>query len=321
MTDTDEKSKKQRLRELEDREQIRQIFVEYARCLDGSDFAGYGNLFASDGVLAAQLGEAVGPDAIAALLEKTLGPHVRGHLPPAVHVMNNQRIDVDGDTASTQVVWFYLTTDPDGVPTVLQSGRYVDDLVREQGVWKIKRHEISRIMGRSPMDAAPHTRVDSIEQRLRRLEDRDAVWRLFMTYKEHLDQRNFEAYASLFTDDAVWIGNLGKCHGPAQIEDMLIKTLEVFASDHERAHHLVLNPVIDIDGDTATAKSNWAFVTRSDTDAPVLSMLGTYYDELRRTEDGWKFSRRVAYSDIPYIDISEVKSAEAPYVDPQYVLE
>ena len=321
MSDKNEKSKNQRIRELEDREQIRQIFVEYARCLDGNDFVRYGNLFASDGVLAAQLGEAVGPDAIAALLEKTLGPHVRGHLPAAVHVMNNQRIDVDGDTASTQVMWFYLTTDPDGVPTVLQSGRYVDDLVREQGVWKIKRHDISRIMGRSPMDPPPHTRVDSIEQRLRRLEDGDAVWRLFMTYKEHLDQRNFKAYASLFTDDAVWIGNLGKCQGPAQIEDMLMKTLEVFPSDHERAHHLVLNPVIDVDGDTASAKSNWAFVTRSETDGPVLSMLGTYYDELRRTEDGWKFSRRVAYSDIPYIDITDVKNAEAPYVDAQYVLE
>ena len=321
MSDKNEKSKNQRIRELEDREQIRQTFVEYARYLDGNDFVGYGNLFASDGVLAAQLGEAVGPDAIAALLEKTLGPHVRGHLPAAVHVMNNQRIDVDGDTASTQVMWFYLTTDPDGVPTVLQSGRYVDDLVREQGVWKIKRHDISRIMGRSPMDPPPHTRVDSIEQRLRRLEDGDAVWRLFMTYKEHLDQRNFKAYASLFTDDAVWIGNLGKCQGPAQIEDMLMKTLEGFPSDHERAHHLVLNPVIDVDGDTALAKSNWAFVTRSETDGPVLSMLGTYYDELRRTEDGWKFSRRVAYSDIPYIDITDVKNAEAPYVDPQHVLE
>jgi ketosteroid isomerase-like protein len=321
MSDKGEKSKKQRIRELEHREQIRQIFVEYARCLDGGDFVGYGNLFASDGVLAAQLGEAVGPDAIAALLEKSLGPHVRGHLPASVHVMNNQRIDIDGDTATTQLIWFYLTTDPDGVPTVLQSGRYVDDLVRQDGAWKIKRHDISRIMGRSPMDPPPHTRVDSIEQRLRRLEDQDAIWRLFMTYKDHLDQRDFKAYASLFTDDAVWMGNLGKSVGPAQIEEMLVKTLEVFVSDQERAHHLVLNPVIEVDGDTAKAKSNWAFVTRSDTDAPVLQMLGMYYDELRRTADGWKFSRRVAYSDIPFIDITEVKNAEAPYVDPQHVLD
>jgi uncharacterized protein (TIGR02246 family) len=171
------------------------------------------------------------------------------------------------------------------------------------------------------MTPAPDTRLDALTRRVQRLEDQNAIWRLFMTYKHHLDQRDFKAYASLFTDDAVWIGNLGKCVGPAQIEDMLVTTLEVFVSDQQRAHHVVLNPVIDVDGDTATARSTWAFVTRSETDAPVLSMLGTYYDELRRTDDGWKFSRRVAYSDIPYIDISEVKNAEAPYVDPQYALD
>jgi uncharacterized protein (TIGR02246 family) len=170
------------------------------------------------------------------------------------------------------------------------------------------------------MTPPPETRLDQLTRRLQRLEDQDAIWRLFMTYRDHLDQRDFESYASLFTDDAVWIGNLGKCVGPEQIEDMLAKTLEVFTSDHQRAHHLVLNPVIDVDGDSATARSTWAFVTRSETDAPVFSMLGTYYDQLRRTDDGWKFARRVAYSDIPYLDIADVKNATAPYVDPQYLL-
>ena len=177
-------------------------------------------------------------------------------------MLNNQRIDVDGDTATTELIWFYLTTDPDGVPTVLQAGRYVDELVREDGVWKIGRHDISRIMGRSPMGQAPQTSVDRLEQRLQRLEDQDAIWRLFMTYKKHLDQRDFAAYASLFTDDAEWIGNLGKVVGPAQIEQLLTETLEVWKSDLERTHHLVLHPVIDVDADAATATSTWAYVTR-----------------------------------------------------------
>ena len=46
----------------------------------------------------------------------------------------------------------------------------------------------------------------------------------------------------------------------------------------------------------------------------MLLMLGTLLDELRRTADGWRFSRRVAYSDVPYIDISDVKRPTAPYV-------
>lgn len=296
-----------------DHDAIRRIFVDYARYLDSGDFGGYASLFAEDGVLLAQLGEAVGPAAIEQILEESLGPYVRSDHPASIHVMNNHRIDVDGDRASTEVIWFYLTVDPDTVPTILQAGRYVDDLVREGGTWKIARHDISRIFGRSPMMPAPDTRLDQLMRRVQRLEDRDAIWRLFMTYKQHLDQRDFRAYASLFTDDAEWVGNLGKVVGPSQIEQLLHETLEVWGDDRERTHHLVLDPEIDVDGDTATARSNWAYVTRDEHDAPVLLMLGRYLDELRRTPEGWRFSRRVAYSDIPYIDIADVKAATAPY--------
>jgi ketosteroid isomerase-like protein len=300
MTDTD------RLQELEDREQIRQIVVDYAKYLDSGDHAAYASLFADDGVLVAQLGRAVGPAAIEEVLDKNLGPQVRGHLPEAIHVVNNQRIDIDGDHATTVVVWFYLTTDTDGVPTVLQSGRYRDDLVRDSGAWKIKRHDISRVMGRSPMDDPPQTRVDALAARVQAMEDKDAIWMLFMEYKRHLDARDFKAYASLFTDDAVWIGNLGKAVGPAEIEALLVRTLEVYPSDLERTYHLVMNPVINVDGDTAKSKSNWGFITRGEKDNPVFQMLGRYSDELVRTPDGWKFSRRVAYSDIPYISLEGI---------------
>jgi ketosteroid isomerase-like protein len=300
MTDTE------RLQLLEDREEIRQIFVDYARYLDAGDHAGYASLFAADGVLAAQLGEAVGPAAIEAILDENLGPRVRGHLPPAIHVMANHDIHVDGHQATATVVWYYMTTDADACPTILQSGRYRDDLVREGGRWKIRHHEISRAMGRSPMDAAPATRLDAMATRLQVLEDKDAIWGLFMEYKRHLDARDFKAYSMLFTDDAVWVGNLGKATGPAEIEALLERTMEVYPSDRERTHHLVMNPVIEVSGDTATALSNWGYVTRSETDAPVFEMLGHYVDELVRTPAGWRFQRREAYSDIPYISLDGI---------------
>jgi ketosteroid isomerase-like protein len=296
-----------RVQELEDREEIRRIFVDYARYLDAGDHAGYASLFASDGVMVAQLGEAVGPAAIEATLDAALSPEIRAGFPPAVHVMNNVSVDIDGDTATAEVLWFYLTTDADGVPMVLQSGRYRDDLVRDHGGWKLKRHEISRLIGRSPTAPPPESRLDRLEARLRVLEDREAIWRLFLTYKHYLDLRDFKAYASLFTDDAVWVGNLGKATGPAEIEALLVRTMEVYPSDRERTHHLVLNDQIEVDGsDVATATSNWGYVTRSEADAPLFEMLGHYVDTLVRTPDGWRFQRREAYSDIPYISLEGI---------------
>lgn len=295
-----------RLQELEDRERIRQIFVDYARYLDAGDHDGYASLFADDGVLVAQLGEAKGPAAIKSILDENLGQHVREHLPAAIHVMANHDIELTGDTAQSVVVWYYLTSDPDACPTVLQCGRYHDDLVRVDGRWKIKRHAITRVMGRSPMDSPPHTRLDQLAARVQLLEDNHAIWRLFMEYKRQLDLRDFRAYAALFTADAVWVGNLGKATGPAEIEELLVRTMEVYPSDRERTHHLVMNPVIEIEGDTATALSNWAYVTRDANDAPVFEMLGHYVDQLVRTPDGWKFQRREAYSDIPYISLDGI---------------
>src|SRR5215211_4057516 len=135
--------------EAADHEAIRRIFVDYAKYLDSGDFAGYASLFAENGVLLAQLGQAVGPAAIEQILEESLGPYVHNNPAASIHVMNNHLIDIDGDTAETEVIWFYLTVDADTVPTILQAGRYVDDLVRESGKWKIARHDISRIFGRS----------------------------------------------------------------------------------------------------------------------------------------------------------------------------
>lgn len=302
----DVKSSPLTLQELSDHEEIRRIFVEYARHLDAADHAGYASLFARDGVLVAQIGEAVGPAAIESALDAALSPEMRATFPSAVHVMNNQSIDVDGDTATTEVLWFYLTTDDDGVPKVLQAGRYTDSLVREDGRWKLSRHDITRLMGRSPTAPAPEARLDRLEARLRVLEDREAIWQLFQSYKHHLDQRDLKAYAALFTDDAVWVGNLGKATGPAEIEALLVRTLEIYPSDRERTHHLVMNERIDVDGDAATAWSNWGYVTHGDGDAPRLEMLGHYVDTLARTPAGWRFQRREAYCDVPYISLDGI---------------
>jgi ketosteroid isomerase-like protein len=148
--------------------------------------------------------------------------------------------------------------------------------------------------------------VAALEARLRRLEDREEIWRLFMEYRRHLDRRDFAAYASLFCEDGEWLGNLGRARGPAEIEQLLIRTLAAWDGERTAHLHLVDNAVVDVDGDRATAESTWVYITRDFSDNPVLSLIGHYRDVLARTAEGWRFQRREAYLDFPYeaLDLS-----------------
>ena len=147
------------------------------------------------------------------------------------------------------------------------------------------------------------TDVAALEARLRRLEDQDAIWRLFLDYRRQLDRRDFAAYARLFTDDGEWVGNLGRARGPAEIEQLLIRTLEHWSGEATAHLHLVDNAVVEVDGDRATAESTWVYITRDFRDNPVLSLIGHYRDVLTRTEAGWRFLRREAYLDFPYEEL------------------
>ena len=146
----------------------------------------------------------------------------------------------------------------------------------------------------------------ALESRVRRLEDREAIWNLFLEYRRQLDRRDFAAYAQLFTEDGEWLGNLGSARGPAEIEQLLIRTLDGWGGESSAHLHLVDNAVIEVDGDRATAESTWVYITRDFSDNPVLSLIGHYRDVVVRTNAGWRFSRREAYLDFPYeaLDLS-----------------
>ena len=143
----------ERLQRLEDVEEIRKLLLEYARCLDAADYVAYAELFTEDGELHAQLGQARGREAITALLDRRLEPEEGA--PPrraAFHLVGSPTIEVDGDRATSDVIWAYVTHDDAGYPLILQLGHYRDDLRRERDRWRFARREISRDFGYSPLD-------------------------------------------------------------------------------------------------------------------------------------------------------------------------
>jgi ketosteroid isomerase-like protein len=129
----------ERLRRLEDLEQIRQLFVEYKTVLDKQDFAAYGALFAADGEFVAGPQRARGPAAIQALVEAMPGSLLGSGPGEDFHVVINPLIDLDPadpDRATAQVTWLYVVKGEDGGPALCKLGHYDDQLIREAGRWR-----------------------------------------------------------------------------------------------------------------------------------------------------------------------------------------
>jgi uncharacterized protein (TIGR02246 family) len=141
-----------RLRSLEDREEIRSLLVRYAERLDDADYEGYAQLFAEDGELDAPLGHARGRDAIRGLLEERLGGAARKERPTSFHLLGTPSLAVDGDRATSTVLWYYVDHDAAGMPRILQLGHYRDAFVRVDGRWLFQRRQITRDLGVSPLD-------------------------------------------------------------------------------------------------------------------------------------------------------------------------
>jgi uncharacterized protein (TIGR02246 family) len=136
-------SVEQRLRRMEDKDEIRELLIAYGRDFDRRDFTAYSNLFASDGVWVGGADGShpyTGPTAIREFVTKTYPP---SSYPGSFHIMSSMSVQMRGEnTATAWSRWTYMVLGPDGKPTPFAAGHYEDTLVREAGVWKFKRREV-----------------------------------------------------------------------------------------------------------------------------------------------------------------------------------
>jgi uncharacterized protein (TIGR02246 family) len=125
-----------RVQRLEDLLEIHQLFVDYGLALDAGDLDAYAALFAKDDeVLIGPMGRARGRDEIKALMTKTLS----GGVGSSFHIISSPQVQLDGDSATSQVMWSVVTQADSGQAALTMIGRHRDDLVREDGHWKIAR--------------------------------------------------------------------------------------------------------------------------------------------------------------------------------------
>lgn len=138
--------------------------------------------------------------------------------------------------------------------------------------------------------AVPIDRADPATQ-LQWLVDRTLVSDLMVTFARALDERDWDAYAATYAEDGVLaIGTVVALEGRAAIRAATAGDRGL--GGYAGTWHGSSNHAITIDGDRATLHSYLLGVhllggsTRNHADGA-----GWYDCELRRTEDGWRFTR------------------------------
>ncbi len=121
--------------------------------------------------------------------------------------------------------------------------------------------------------------------------DKLEITELLYRYAELIDAGDFDGVGKLLGR-----GNFMGVAGAEAIAALFAETTRRFP-DHgntPRTRHLVLNPIVELDGDTAHARSTFCVVQQTETVPLQPIVVGRYADTFARDDAGWYFTERVA---------------------------
>ena len=141
-------------------------------------------------------------------------------------------------------------------------------------------------------------------------EDRVAITELIYRYAELIDAGDFDGLGELLAHAEFGGPRTPRARGADAITALFVATTRRFADGTPKTRHLVLNPIVEVDGDTASARSTFCVVQATDAVALQPIVVGRYYDTFARDGGdtfardggdtfardtaGWHFTQRVA---------------------------
>ncbi|GAC1654155.1 MAG: nuclear transport factor 2 family protein [Mycobacterium sp.] len=121
--------------------------------------------------------------------------------------------------------------------------------------------------------------------------DKEQIAEVLTRYATGIDFKDWALLRTCWTEDVdVDYGDVGRHCGADAITDLM----EQLHDGMGPTYHRLTNVAIAVDGDRATARSYVHAVLQAIPDDPGswVEALGHYDDELVRTSDGWRISRR-----------------------------
>jgi len=111
-------------------------------------------------------------------------------------------------------------------------------------------------------------------------------------YNQAADSGDGEAFAATFTEDGV-LEMPGS--DPIAGRSSLVTSGDSFPQLIKGVRHWTNNQVVKIDGDSATASCYLLLISAGS--PPTFMTSGAYSDELTKTDEGWKFTKRTVSLD------------------------
>lgn len=129
--------------------------------------------------------------------------------------------------------------------------------------------------------------MSALEQRITRLEDIEAIKQLKARYCEICDDlHNPDRIASVFAEDAIWESEaFGKAVGHAEIRALFQKFRDMFSF----SQHNIMNPIIEVNGDRATAMWYIMGPWTLNEDNKETWMALRYDDDYVKVDGEWKY--------------------------------
>jgi uncharacterized protein (TIGR02246 family) len=117
--------------------------------------------------------------------------------------------------------------------------------------------------------------------------DEDQIRRTLSEYSQRFDDGQFDEWADLFTEDAQLVVTGQVTEGRAAIRHYMVTV----QSAGSRGMHVTTNSLVDVDGDSATASTDYMYVRPGEKGHTIIAA-GRYHDQLVRTRERWRFRVR-----------------------------
>ena len=147
------------------------------------------------------------------------------------------------------------------------------------------------------MTGAGKNDFSQLEARLKRLEEERAILSTMYRYGHSIDYGLEQDWVDCFTEDGAFDIRRrdpgGKRHeGRAALQRYIAQHTRAPAKYHK---HVLIEPVITIDGTQAKAVSYFARLDEAPSGEPFVLAFGRYHDTMVKCPDGrWRFKERIA---------------------------